>query len=178
MPEPDGRSLPRRHYGTRIIRPEKKLAQHERRSGSHRNARDRRAPESAPGRVVHAGRFASEAPSRDGAPGAGGAVFRLWVRSSEIALVALAILAGGTSGLVASLMGGATHWLHVTLFGPGAEYGLSALRNADPVVLVLMPIVGGLLLGLLNLGLARWWPARADRSDRSQRALRRPPVAG
>src|SRR3954467_1526717 len=91
-------------------------------------------------------------------PARGLAAFRIWVRGSEIAIVALAILAGGTSGLVASLMGGATHWLHVTLFGPGAEYGLSALRNADPVVLVIMPIVGGLLLGLLNLGLARWWP--------------------
>src|SRR5919107_4316333 len=91
-------------------------------------------------------------------PVRGLAAFRLWVRRSEIAIVALAILAGGTSGLVASLMGGATHWLHVTLFGPGAEYGLSALRNGDPFVVFLMPIIGGLLLGLLNLGLARWWP--------------------
>ena len=48
--------------------------------------------------------------------------------------MALAILAGGTSGLIASLMGGATHWLHVTLFGSGAEYGLSALRKAAPFV--------------------------------------------
>ena len=91
-------------------------------------------------------------------PVRGLAAFRLWVRRSEIAIVALAILAGGTGGLVASLMGGATHWLHVTLFGPGAEYGLSAMRNADPFVVFLMPILGGLLLGLLNLGLARWRP--------------------
>src|SRR3954468_2277177 len=65
-------------------------------------------------------------------PVRGLAAFRIWVRRSELALVALAILAGGASGLVASLMGGATHWLHVTLFGPGAEYGLSAMRNAGP----------------------------------------------
>src|SRR5215203_4268174 len=91
-------------------------------------------------------------------PVRGLAAFRIWMRRSEIALVALAILAGGVSGLVASLMGGATHWLHVTLFGPGAEYGLSAMRNADPFVVFLMPIIGGLLLGLLNLGLARWRP--------------------
>src|SRR5215204_3777601 len=91
-------------------------------------------------------------------PVRGFAAFRIWVRGSEIAIVALAILAGGTTGLVASLMGGATHWLHVTLFGPGAEYGLSALRNGDPFVVFLMPIIGGLLLGLLNLGLARWRP--------------------
>src|SRR4051812_19579832 len=81
-----------------------------------------------------------------------------WGCAGAIAIVALAILTGGASGLVASLMGGATHWLHVTLFGPGAEFGLSAMRNADPVVVFLMPIIGGLLLGLLNLGLARWWP--------------------
>src|SRR3954453_22617584 len=91
-------------------------------------------------------------------PVRGLAAFPIWVRGSEIAIVALAILAGGTSGLIASLMGGATHWLHVMLFGPGAEYGLSTLRNAAPFVVFLMPIIGGLLLGLLNLGLARWWP--------------------
>src|SRR3954465_8688740 len=91
-------------------------------------------------------------------PVRGLAALRIWVRSSEIAIVALAILAGGVSGLVASLMGGATHWLHVMLFGPGAEYGLSALRSAGPFLIFLVPIMGGLLLGLLNLGLARWWP--------------------
>src|SRR3954464_1524511 len=91
-------------------------------------------------------------------PARGLAAFRMWVRGSEIAIVALAILAGDTSGLVASLMGGATHWLHVTLFGPDAEFGLSAMRKAEPFVVFLVPIVGGLLLGLLNLGLARWWP--------------------
>src|SRR5215208_2942890 len=91
-------------------------------------------------------------------PVRGLAAFRLWVRRSEIAIVALAILAGGASGLVASLMGGATHWLHVMLFGPGAEYGLSAIRSAGPLLVFLVPIMGGLLLGLLNLGLARWWP--------------------
>src|SRR3954451_24792177 len=91
-------------------------------------------------------------------PVRGIAAFRIWVRGSEIAIVALAILAGGASGLVASLMGGATHWLHVMLFGPGAEYGLSAIRSAGPLLVFLVPILGGLLLGLLNLGLARWWP--------------------
>src|SRR3954467_2481134 len=91
-------------------------------------------------------------------PVRGFAAFRIWVRGNEIAIVALAILAGGTSGLVASLMGGATHWLHVMLFSPGAEYGLSAMRNAGPFLVFRVPIIGGLLLGLLNLGLARWWP--------------------
>src|SRR4051795_8106958 len=110
-------------------------------------------------------------------PVRGLAAFRIWVRGSEIAIVALAILAGGASGLVASLMGGATHWLHLTLFGPGAEYGLSALRSAGPFLVFLVPIMGGLLLGLLNLGLAQWWP-RPPIDPIEANALRRPLVAG
>src|SRR5918997_3722485 len=67
------------------------------------------------------------------------ASFRIWVRGSEVAIVALAFLAGGMSGLIASLMGGATHWLHLALFGPGAEQGLSAIREVDPLVVLLVP---------------------------------------
>ena len=90
---------------------------------------------------------------------AGGvAALRAWNRRGELGLVALAVLAGAASGLVAALMGNVAAWLHVALFGPGAELGLSALRNADPLLLLLVPTVGGLLLSLLNQGLARWWP--------------------
>src|SRR3954466_7463063 len=32
------------------------------------------------------------------------------------------------------------------------------MRNAGPFLIFLVPIMGGVLLGLLNLGLARWWP--------------------
>ena len=91
-------------------------------------------------------------------PVRGAAAFRIWVRGSEVAIVALAILAGGTSGLIASLMGGATHWLHLILFGPGAEHGLSVLSAVDPLTVLLVPTIGGLLLAILNVGLARWWP--------------------
>src|SRR5687768_10495342 len=78
-------------------------------------------------------------------PVRGLAAFRSWVRGNEIAIVTLAILAGGAGGLVASLMGGATHWLHLMLFGPSAEHGLRAMRNPAPFVVFLMPIIGGLL---------------------------------
>ncbi|MDQ4061369.1 MAG: chloride channel protein, partial [Pseudomonadota bacterium] len=91
-------------------------------------------------------------------PARGAAAFRAWVRGGEIGLVALAVLAGGASGLLAVLMGGAAHWLQLVLFGSEAEHGLSTLKTADPLVLLLVPAIGGLLLGLLNLGLARWWP--------------------
>src|SRR3954468_24884863 len=86
-------------------------------------------------------------------PVRGPAAFRIWVRRSEIAIVALAIFAGGVSGLIASLMGGVTRWLHLMLFGHGAEFGLSAIRDAGPFLVFFVPIIGGLLLGLLNLGL-------------------------
>src|SRR3954466_2452021 len=32
------------------------------------------------------------------------------------------------------------------------------MRNAGPFLVLFVPIIGGLLLGLLSLGLARWWP--------------------
>jgi chloride channel protein, CIC family len=91
-------------------------------------------------------------------PVRGWAAFRAWGRRSEVGLVLLAVLVGGVSGLLASLMGGATHWLHVALFGPGAEHGLSAFRRAPPLLLLLVPTAGGLLLAALNRGIARWWP--------------------
>ena len=54
-------------------------------------------------------------------PARGWAAFCAWGRRSEVGLVLLAALVGGMSGLLASLMGGATHWLHVALFGPGVK---------------------------------------------------------
>ena len=50
-------------------------------------------------------------------------------------------------------MGAAAEGLHLLLFGPGAVHGLSVLRNAHPLLLLLVPAAGGLLLGLL-LGLS------------------------
>jgi CIC family chloride channel protein len=32
------------------------------------------------------------------------------------------------------------------------------MREVDPFVVLFVPVIGGLLLGLLNLGLVRWWP--------------------
>ena len=91
-------------------------------------------------------------------PQRGAAALRAWLRASEVGLLLLACVAGAVSGLLATLMGEAARWLHLRLFGPGADFGLSALRDADPLVVVLVPAAGGLLLGLLNLAVARWWP--------------------
>jgi CIC family chloride channel protein len=118
----------------------------------------------APVASVKDGRRASRTPlfvkrlRRVARPARGAAAFRAWVRGGEVGLVALAVVAGCASGLVAVVFGSAADWLQVALFGPGAAHGLSVIRNANPFVLLAVPAVGGLLLGLLNLGLARWWP--------------------
>jgi CIC family chloride channel protein len=86
------------------------------------------------------------------------AALRSWARAGEPGLVALALAVGVASGLLAAAMSGAARSLHA-LFGPGVAHGLlSAMRDADPLRLLLLPAAGGLLLGLLNLILARRWP--------------------
>jgi CIC family chloride channel protein len=85
-------------------------------------------------------------------------MLRAWVRGTEPGLVALAILVGLASGLLASAMSAATRWIHILLFGPQVANGLSVVRDIDPLLILLVPAAGGLLLGLLNMGLARWHP--------------------
>ena len=83
---------------------------------------------------------------------------RSWVRGGELGLVALAIPVGVASGLFAAAMSGAAHAMHEALFGDDVARGLSAARDVRPLDLLLMPALGGLLLGLLNLGIVRWRP--------------------
>jgi CIC family chloride channel protein len=80
------------------------------------------------------------------------------VRQSELGILALGALAGLASGLLAAALGGAARGIHWLIFGPESEHGLSVLRDADPLALLLAPATGGLLLGLLGLALARWRP--------------------
>ncbi|PWC30250.1 chloride channel protein [Teichococcus aestuarii] len=80
------------------------------------------------------------------------------VRQSEIGIIGLGVLAGLFSGVLAALLGLAARGLHWLLFGPESAHGLSVLQGAEPLVFLLAPATGGLLLGLLGLGLARWRP--------------------
>lgn len=80
------------------------------------------------------------------------------VRQGEVGIIGLGVVAGLVSGLLAAGLGHAATFLHTTFFGPESRHGLSALRDADPLALLLVPAVGGLLLGLLGLALARWRP--------------------
>ncbi|MBI0535076.1 chloride channel protein [Roseomonas sp. KE2513] len=83
---------------------------------------------------------------------------RAWIRGTEPGLVVLGAVAGIASGAVAASMSGIAQGLHTLLFGPEVTHGLSALRDVDPDLALLLPAAGGLLLGLINLGLARWHP--------------------
>jgi len=84
------------------------------------------------------------------------------VRQSELGIIGLGIAAGALSGLLASLLGLAAAALHGLLFGAGSAHGLSAMRHAEPMMLLLSPMAGGLLLALISIPLARWRPRPVD----------------
>jgi len=85
---------------------------------------------------------------------------RAFVRAHETSLVVLALLIGTIGGLVVAAMSNAVEALHVVLFN--LEWGdrLSSQYRIDPLRALLVPSLGGLLLGLAFLLLARWRPAR------------------
>ena len=83
---------------------------------------------------------------------------RAWIRGSEGGLVLLAVAVGAASGALASAMSAIAQGMHVLLFGSEVAHGLSAIRDVDPFLVLVLPAAGGLLLGLINLGLARWHP--------------------
>ena len=99
-------------------------------------------------------------------PRRGWAAVRLWIRGGEIGLVALGVIAGAASGLLVAGMRATTSLVQVLLFGEQAAHGLDtlqfshgAMHGAAALLLVLLvPGLGGLLLGLANIGIARVWP--------------------
>ncbi len=85
---------------------------------------------------------------------------RAFVRAHETSLVVLAALIGVIGGLAVAAMGAAVEALHVVLFN--LEWGdrLSSQFRIEPLSALLVPALGGLLLGLAFLVLAWWRPAR------------------
>src|ERR1700753_903025 len=85
---------------------------------------------------------------------------RAFVRAHEPSLCVLAALIGPIGGLVVAAMSAAVEGLHVVLFN--LEWGdrLSSQFRIDPVRALLVPSLGGLLLGVAFLLLLRWRPAR------------------
>ena len=85
---------------------------------------------------------------------------RAFVRARETSLVVLALLIGTIGGLVVAAMSNAVEALHVVLFNLDWGDRLSSQYRIDPLRALLVPSLGGLLLGLAFLLLARWRPAR------------------
>jgi chloride channel protein, CIC family len=85
---------------------------------------------------------------------------RAFVRAHETSLVVLAALVGTTGGLVVAAMSAAVAALHALFFNIGISERLSSQPSIEPLRALLVPSLGGLLLGLAFLWLARWRPAR------------------
>jgi chloride channel protein, CIC family len=85
---------------------------------------------------------------------------RAFVRAYETSLVVLAALVGTIGGLVVAAMSAAVSGLHILLFGLEMGERLSSQIKIEPLRALLVPSLGGLLLGLASLLLLRWRPAR------------------
>ncbi len=85
---------------------------------------------------------------------------RAFVRAHETSLVVLAALVGTLGGLVVVAMSAAVDALHVVLFNLEAGDRLSSQVKIDPLRALLVPSLGGLLLGIAFLLLVHWRPAR------------------
>src|SRR3984957_16642240 len=85
---------------------------------------------------------------------------RAFVRAHEASLVILAAVVGAIGGLVVAVMGAAVDFLHVALFNLNVGDRLSSQAAIDPFRALLVPSLGGLLLGIAFLLLSRVRPAR------------------
>jgi CIC family chloride channel protein len=80
---------------------------------------------------------------------------RAIVRARESSLVILAALVGACGGLVVVTMATGVNLLHTLLFGLAPGERLSDREMLDPLRALSVPLVGGLLFGLLPLTLGR-----------------------
>jgi chloride channel protein, CIC family len=85
---------------------------------------------------------------------------RAFVRAHETSLVAIAAFIGLTAGLVVAAMGAAVTLLHSLFFGLPFDERLSAQPSIDPARALIVPALGGFVLGLAFLVVHRWRPSR------------------
>ncbi len=91
-------------------------------------------------------------------PTRGAASLRAWVRRGEVGIVLLAVAAGAMAGVLAYVLGAAAQLMHLVLFDLAPGQRISGMGGLHPYRALLVPALGGLLLGLLGLALARWRP--------------------
>jgi chloride channel protein, CIC family len=85
---------------------------------------------------------------------------RAFVRAHETSLVVLAAMIGTIGGLVVLAMSVVVAALHALLFNISITERLSSQPSIETLRAVLVPSLGGLLLGVAFLLLLRWRPAR------------------
>ena len=85
---------------------------------------------------------------------------RALVRSRESGLIVLGALAGAAAGLVTAVMSDAVDILHSLFFDIPLGQRLSGLAAIDPVRALLVPLLGGAMLGLASLFLATRRPSQ------------------
>jgi chloride channel protein, CIC family len=85
---------------------------------------------------------------------------RAFVRAHETSLVVLAALIGTIGGVVVLAMSVAVAGLHALLFNISIRERLSSQTSVETLRALLVPSLGGLLLGVAFLWLSRWRPAR------------------
>jgi CIC family chloride channel protein len=86
---------------------------------------------------------------------------RALVRADEIWLVVLAAVVGVVAGLCVCAMGGITQLAHVWLFDLGDFERLSGQVRVDPLRAILVPSLGGLMVGGVGWVILRYHPRRA-----------------
>ncbi|CAH2599069.1 Chloride channel protein [Rhodovastum atsumiense] len=86
---------------------------------------------------------------------------RALVRADEIWLVVLAAGVGLGAGVCVTAMTWTTQAMHRVLFALGPHERLSGQVEVEAWRALIVPTVGGLLMGVIGLALARWWPRRA-----------------
>ncbi len=87
-------------------------------------------------------------------------VLRAMVRADEIWLLVLAALIGVAAGVSVWLISVVAQLLHEILFNIGHDQRLSAMDRLNPILTVAVPVLGGIVLGLVTLGIARLYTRR------------------
>ncbi len=85
---------------------------------------------------------------------------RALVRADEIWLVVLSAFVGLGAGLVVVTMETFAQTMHRVLYNLGSGEFLSAMPAVEPLRALLVPSLGGLVLGVAGWALARWMPRR------------------
>jgi hypothetical protein len=98
---------------------------------------------------------------------------RAFVRAHETSLVVLAAMIGTIGGLVVLAMSVAVAALHALLFNISITERLSSQPSIETLRAVLVPSLGGLLLGVALLLLLRWRPAHGPAVSGRRSALKR-----